>query len=119
VDVNAGAALFDIEAPAAIEVVRCNCSICTMSGFLTLFVLKNNFRLLKDDDAITTYTFNSGVAQHFFVSIAALNPTIFRVRILMVLLSRLIALSWNPSRESKKQLLMVRTGSKKSRSCRR
>lgn len=37
-----------------------------MSGFLTLFVLKNNFRLLKDDDAITTYTFNSGVAQHFF-----------------------------------------------------
>ena len=118
-DVIAGAALFDIEAPAAMEVVRCNCSICTMSGFLILFLLKNNFRLLKGDDAITTYTFNSGVAQHFFVSISALNPTISRVRILMVLLSRSIALSWNSSRESKKQLLMVKTGSKKSRSCSR
>jgi hypothetical protein len=63
---HCGAVLFEIEAPAEIEAVRCNCSICAMSGFLHLFVSRKNFRLLKGDDAITTYTFNSGVAQHYF-----------------------------------------------------
>lgn len=63
---HCGAVRFEIEAPAQIEAVRCNCSICLMSGFLHLFVSRANFRLLRGDDAITTYTFNSGVAQHYF-----------------------------------------------------
>ena len=63
---HCGAVLFEIEAPAEIEASRCNCSICVMSGFLHLFVSRNNFRLLQGADAITTYTFNSGVAQHYF-----------------------------------------------------
>ena len=63
---HCGAVRFEIEAPAQIEAVRCNCSICVMSGFLHLFVSQSNFRLLMGDDAMTTYTFNSGVAQHYF-----------------------------------------------------
>ena len=37
-----------------------------MSGFLHLFVSNKNFRLLKGEEALTTYTFNTGVAQHHF-----------------------------------------------------
>lgn len=63
---HCGAVKFEVEAPASIEAAQCNCSICSMSGFLHLFVARKNFRLLKGDDAISTYTFNTGTAQHFF-----------------------------------------------------
>lgn len=63
---HCGSVKFEIDAPAVIEASRCNCSICHMSGFLHLFVSRNKFRLLTGDDAITTYTFNTGVAQHYF-----------------------------------------------------
>ena len=39
-----------------------------MCGFLHLFVSRKNFRLIKGDDDLTTYTFNTGVAQHYFCS---------------------------------------------------
>jgi hypothetical protein len=37
-----------------------------MCGFLHLFVSRKNFRLLKGDNELSTYTFNTGVAQHYF-----------------------------------------------------
>jgi len=63
---HCGSVQFEIEAPAAIQASRCNCSICNMSGFLHLFVSNKKFRLRKGEDALTTYTFNTGVAQHHF-----------------------------------------------------
>lgn len=63
---HCGAVKFEIEAPAIITASRCNCSICAMSGFLHLFVSRRNFRLLAGETAISTYTFNTGVAQHYF-----------------------------------------------------
>ena len=63
---HCGSVQFEIEAPAAIEASQCNCSICSMSGFLHLFVSKKNFRLLTSEDALSTYTFNTGVAKHHF-----------------------------------------------------
>lgn len=63
---HCGSIRFEIDAPAAMEAARCNCSICTQCGFLHLFVSRKNFRLIAGDDAITTYTFNTGVAQHHF-----------------------------------------------------
>ena len=63
---HCGSVQFEIEAPADIQASRCNCSICHMSGFLHLFVSRKNFLLLQGEDEITTYTFNSGVAQHHF-----------------------------------------------------
>ncbi len=65
---HCGSVQFEIEAPAKIEAIRCNCSICTMSGFLHLFVANSKFRLLAGEDALSTYTFNTGVAQHYFCS---------------------------------------------------
>lgn len=37
-----------------------------MGGFLHLFVSHKSFRLLAGKDELTTYTFNTGVAQHTF-----------------------------------------------------
>jgi hypothetical protein len=49
-----------------LEALECNCTICTMKGFLHLIVEKKDFDLLGGGDALSTYTFNTGVAKHTF-----------------------------------------------------
>ncbi|MBE9005635.1 GFA family protein [Fortiea sp. LEGE XX443] len=44
----------------------CNCSICRKKGFLHLIVQREQFNLLQGEDELTTYRFNTGVAQHKF-----------------------------------------------------
>ncbi|MDF5719285.1 MAG: GFA family protein [Rhizonema sp. PD37] len=51
----------------------CNCSICRKKGFLHLIVAQNKFTLLQGEDVLTTYKFNTGVAQHKFCSICGIN----------------------------------------------
>jgi hypothetical protein len=63
---HCGAVAFEVDAPASIEVVDCNCSICAMTGFLHLIVPKERFRLLRGAESLTEYTFNTGVAKHLF-----------------------------------------------------
>jgi len=63
---HCGRVEFEIEASAIIEAAECNCSICSMCGFLHLFVSRKNFRLLKGEDELSTYAFNTRVAQHYF-----------------------------------------------------
>lgn len=48
------------------RVTSCNCSICSKKGFLHLIVPPEQFELLSGKDDLTTYTFNTGVAQHTF-----------------------------------------------------
>ena len=63
---HCGAVAFEVDAPAMLEVADCNCSICAMTGYLHLIVPKARFRLLRGQDALTEYTFNTGVARHRF-----------------------------------------------------
>lgn len=63
---HCGRVRFEVEAPARIEVAECNCSICAKAGYLHLIVPADRFRLLGGRDELTTYTFNTGVAQHYF-----------------------------------------------------
>lgn len=65
---------FEIEAPEVIEADYCNCSICSKSGFLHLILPLSEFKLLSGDEAITTYTFNTGVAKHTFCKICGVKP---------------------------------------------
>lgn len=64
---HCGAVQFEVEAPESIEVENCNCSICRMTGFLHLIVPLRDFRLIEGESSLTTYRFNTGVAQHFFL----------------------------------------------------
>jgi len=63
---HCGAVRFEVEAPERVLVQDCNCSLCAMTGFLHLIVPKSRFRLVKGEENITTYTFNTGVAKHTF-----------------------------------------------------
>ena len=47
---------------------QCNCTVCTKKGILHLVTDPADFELLKGKDAITAYTFQTGVAQHTFCS---------------------------------------------------
>ena len=57
---------FEVTAPAEPTVTRCNCSVCRKTGYLHLLVEKARFRLLQGEDALETYTFNTGAAKHYF-----------------------------------------------------
>ena len=51
-----------------------SCSICTKKGYLHLYVPPSQFQLLTDPAALSTYTFNTGVAQHHFCSRCGVSP---------------------------------------------
>jgi hypothetical protein len=71
---HCGAVAFEVDAPSPLVVQRCNCSICTKSGFLHLIVPASGFRLLRGDADLVTYTFNTGVAQHYFCRTCGMKP---------------------------------------------
>jgi hypothetical protein len=48
------------------RVTECNCSICAKKGFLHLIVPRDRFELLGGEKELTTYRFNTGVAEHLF-----------------------------------------------------
>jgi hypothetical protein len=52
---------------------ECNCSICTKKGFLHLIVPRKNFQLESGADNVTTYQFNTGVAQHTFCTTCGIH----------------------------------------------
>jgi len=63
---HCGRVRIEVEAPARIEAIECNCSICRMTGFLHLIVPASRFRLLQGAESLTEYTFNTGAAKHRF-----------------------------------------------------
>jgi hypothetical protein len=63
---HCGAVRFEVTAPAYIDALECNCSMCAMTGFLHLIVPAARFRLLQGKEALVEYRFNTGVARHLF-----------------------------------------------------
>ena len=47
---------------------HCSCSVCTKKGILHLGTDPATFQLLRGKNALTSYTFGTGVAQHTFCS---------------------------------------------------
>lgn len=71
---HCGAVIIEVEAATEIDVYECNCSMCVRTGFLHLIVSKDSFQLLQGKDDLTTYTFNTGVAQHYFCRHCGCKP---------------------------------------------
>lgn len=63
---HCGAVTFEVSAGRDLVVQECNCSICSMTGFLHLIVPASRFKLLSGDDRLVSYSFNTGVARHLF-----------------------------------------------------
>ena len=57
---------FEVDAPSDIAADACDCSICKMTGHLHLLVAADAFRLLQGEDDLQTYSFNTGIAKHYF-----------------------------------------------------
>jgi GNAT superfamily N-acetyltransferase len=57
---------FQVLAPAELDVLDCNCSICRMTGFLHLIVPASRFELMSGREDLVEYAFNTGTARHLF-----------------------------------------------------
>ena len=64
---------FEAEVPRAVEILDCNCSICTMTGFRHLIVPHGDFRLLSGAEALTRYRFGTGAAEHLFCGVCGVK----------------------------------------------
>jgi len=63
---HCGAVRFEASLPDAVEAQACNCSMCEKVGFIHLIVPESRFRLTSGEGALTSYRFNTGVAEHLF-----------------------------------------------------
>ena len=51
----------------------CNCSICSATGYLHLFIPHDRFTLLSGGESLTSYRFGSGKAEHLFCKICGVK----------------------------------------------
>jgi len=70
---HCGAVRFRVRA-AKREHAVCNCSICAKKAMLGLIVPAEAFELVQGEDALETYRFNTGTAQHRFCRTCGIHP---------------------------------------------
>lgn len=51
---------------------RCNCSLCRMRGAVAVSARVGDLEILRGDDALREYRFNTETARHFFCSICGI-----------------------------------------------
>ncbi|HLL31739.1 MAG TPA: GFA family protein [Allosphingosinicella sp.] len=64
---------FEARLPLEVEVLDCNCSICSMTGFRHLIVSHGDFRLLSGEGALIHYRFGTGAADHLFCRVCGVK----------------------------------------------
>jgi hypothetical protein len=52
----------------------CNCSMCTMKGYIHLIVPPEDFELVAGRDELATYEFNTRTAKHHFCRTCGVTP---------------------------------------------
>ena len=71
---HCGAVRFEAELPEApVPALDCNCSVCSMTGFLHIVVPHEEFELVTGRDALTSYRFGTGTAEHLFCRICGVK----------------------------------------------
>jgi len=70
---HCGRVRFEVLTAGKPEVMDCNCSICSKTGFLHLIVSQADFNLLSGGDSLATYQFNTGTAKHLFCSVCGIK----------------------------------------------
>lgn len=70
---HCGAVRFEAEVAEPAQVLDCNCSICTKTGFLHLIVPHAGFRLMCGSDQLSSYRFGTGAAEHLFCSLCGIK----------------------------------------------
>lgn len=71
---HCGAVRFRFALPSPqVELLDCNCSMCARTGYLHLIVPHGDFELLSGQDALTSYRFGTGAAEHLFCGICGVK----------------------------------------------
>jgi len=65
---------FEFDAPAAIDVTDCSCSMCDMTGHEHVFIDEADLRFLSGEGELTEYRFNTGKAVHMFCKACGIKP---------------------------------------------
>ncbi len=63
---HCGRVRIEVLAPADLELLECNCTMCLRSAYLHLIVGAAAFRLLSGADDLVEYAFGTGIAKHRF-----------------------------------------------------
>ncbi|MDQ3145252.1 MAG: GFA family protein [Pseudomonadota bacterium] len=56
-----------------VPALDCNCSICAMTGFRHVIVAHGDFTLVGGAEALTSYRFGTGTAEHLFCSLCGVK----------------------------------------------
>ncbi len=63
---HCGAVRFRVRAQRDPEVLDCNCSVCSKTGYLHLIVQAHDFELLAGAQVLEEYRFGTATARHLF-----------------------------------------------------
>ncbi len=64
---HCGAVRFQGAVPGPpVPALECNCSVCSMTGFLHIIVPHRDFTLERGADHLVSYRFGTGTAEHLF-----------------------------------------------------
>lgn len=63
---HCGAVRFTVILPLELRGARCDCSICSAKGAVTVGAPLDGLEVVQGRDQLTLYQFNTGIAQHYF-----------------------------------------------------
>lgn len=70
---HCGAVELELSLPEGIvDPRRCNCSICRRKGAIVASVPLSGIRIVKGEDVLTLYQFNTMTAKHYFCSVCGI-----------------------------------------------
>ena len=70
---HCGAVQLELTLPNGLEELRrCDCSMCRRRGAIVASVTLDNLKLVKGEDKLSLYQFNTKVAKHFFCSVCGI-----------------------------------------------
>ncbi len=81
---HCGSVVLELHLPNELENPRrCNCSMCRRRGAIVASVLLKDLKILKGEEKLSLYQFNTMTAKHFFCSVCGIythhqrrsNPT--------------------------------------------
>ncbi len=64
---------FEIETDLP-ELTTCDCSICIRKNALMVKIHENQMKIISGKEMLSTYTFHTHTAQHYFCSICGIYP---------------------------------------------
>ena len=65
---HCGAVRFTADVAEPLRGARCDCSICSIKGAVMVGTPLTGLEIVEGEDVLALYTFNTGVAKHYFCS---------------------------------------------------